>query len=324
MNEHPPVDAQIASLEAIDEKSAGQRIDNFLRRLLKGVPKDRIHRGLRRGEIRVNKGRIRASYKLCLGDVVRIPPLKIRASITTREPPEHLISMLRSRILHEDDEILVIDKPAGISVHRGTDTAFGIIEILRTDKPKDRYLELVHRLDRDTSGCLVIAKTRPSLTHLHALLRGGALRKGYLVLVRGKWKGGSRKVVLPLKKSQLRSGERMVAGHIGGKAAVTHFNPIGRCPGGSLLAVSIDTGRTHQIRVHAESIGFPVAGDTKYGDKSFNRQCRAWGLRRMFLHANEIAYERNGSTFRCVSPLGEDLVDTLRAIGLGPLAKKLV
>ena len=324
MNTDPPIGIPRVLHETVDEGSAGQRIDNFLQSRLKGVPKTRIHRGVRRGEVRVNKGRIRSSYKLCVGDVVRIPPFRTRVHISTGDAPRPLISLLRSRIIYEDDEIIVINKPAGVSVHGGTGNPYGVIEILRANKPKESYLELVHRLDRDTSGCLVLAKNRPTLTHLHALLRTGGMQKRYLVLVRGKWQGGKRRVSMPLKKYQIRSGERMVATGSDGRTAITHFTPVDRCTNGSLLEVEIDTGRTHQIRVHAESIGFPVAGDTKYGDKSYNRQCRERGLKRMFLHAAEICYWREEKHFSCRSSLDNDLNNVLHAIGLGKAARKLV
>ena len=319
----PPVDVRTALHEAIDENNAGQRIDNFLRTRLKGVPRDRIYRGLRRGEVRVNKGRIRASYKLCLGDVVRIPPLRRRADVTSSGPPENLAALVESCIIREDDEILVVDKPAGISVHGGTGRPYGVIEALRAARPKDQFLELVHRLDRDTSGCLLLAKNRRVLTHLHALLREGKIDKSYLVLVRGKWTGGKRRITLALKRNQLRSGERMVAVEVDGKEAVTHFRPLGRSATASLLEANIDTGRTHQIRVHAQSIDFPVAGDSKYGDKSFNRLCRERGLRRMFLHASGITYEREAKIVECVAPLSSELIDALNAVGLGQFANAI-
>ena len=286
-------------------------------------PKDRIYRGVRRGEVRVNKGRIRANYKLCVGDVVRIPPWHTRSSETTATLPQSLITLVNSCLLYEDDDVLVINKPAGVPVHAGSGSPFGIIEALRSARPTDRYMELAHRLDRDTSGCLLIAKKRGSLTLLHALLREGKLRKSYLALVRGKWTGGQRRVDMTLKKNQLKSGERMVTVENGGKSAVTHFTPVGRAPTASLLDVRTDTGRTHQIRVHAQSIDFPLAGDPKYGDKAFNRLCRQHGLRRMFLHAHRISYDRHGDIVTCIAPLGDELIDALVAVGLGECAKSV-
>ena len=309
--------------ETIDDRSAGQRIDNFLRTRLKGVPKERIYRGLRRGEVRVNKGRIRASYKLCAGDVVRIPPWRRHCSELSRStPPEPLRSLVSSSVLHEDDDLVVINKPAGLPVHGGSARPYGVIEVLRSARSGRQYLELVHRLDRDTSGCLLIAKHRASLTALHAMFREGKMHKTYLVLVRGKWTGGDRRICLALRKNRLRSGERVASAEVGGKPAVTHFKLLGRSATASLMEAIIDTGRTHQIRVHAQSINRPVGGDVKYGDKSFNRLCRERGLRRMFLHAASISFQSSGVTRTYAAPLGDELADALKAFGLGSQGRK--
>lgn len=317
MNGRPPADGRTPVFETIDHHNTGQRIDNFLAKRLKGVPKERLYRALRRGEVRVNKGRIRAGYKLCAGDNVRIPPLARRVDTPHPRPPESLTRLVRSCVLHEDAEVLVINKPAGIPVHAGSGNPHGIIEALRATQPVDQFLELAHRLDRDTSGCLLLAKNRSFLTSLHAQLREGHVHKSYLALVRGKWTGGNRRVALALTKNRLVSGERMVTTETDGKTAVTHFKLIGRSAMASLIEATIDTGRTHQIRVHAQSISFPVAGDPKYGDKSFNGLCRERGLRRMFLHSHRITYAGKTATKTCKAPLGEELVSALHALGLG-------
>ena len=303
--------------ETIDDKNAGQRIDNFLRTRLKGVPKERIYRGLRRGEVRVNKGRIRASYKLRCGDVVRIPPLRQRVAATSETPPKNLMDLVQSCVLFEDADVLVLNKPAGIAVHAGSTNPHGVIEALRGASPHLAYLELVHRLDQDTSGCLLIAKTRSSLLSLHGLLREEKIEKSYLVLVQGKWTGNIRHVSLPLQKNRLRSGERLVMAQPSGKSALTHFKLIARSGTASLLEAKIDTGRTHQIRVHAQFMNFPVAGDLKYGDKLFNRLCRQHGLKRMFLHSHNVRYTLGGITSNFSAPLEKRLVDVLDALGIG-------
>ena len=317
MNGRPPADGTTPLFETIDDHNVGQCIDNFLGKRLKGVPKQRLYRALRSGEVRVNKGRIRAGYKLCVGDVVRIPPLPRRADASPPRAPEKVTQLLRDCVLHEDEEVLVLNKPAGIPVHSGSGNPYGVIEALRASQPVGQFLELAHRLDRDTSGCLLLAKNRRSLTRLHTQLREGKIRKSYLVLVRGKWTGGNRRVSLALRKNRLVSGERMATTETLGKAAVTHFKLIGHSAMASLIEATIDTGRTHQIRVHAQSINFPVAGDSKYGDKAFNRLCRERGLTRMFLHSHRMTYRGEEDARTCNAPLGDELLSALHALGLG-------
>lgn len=268
---------------------AGQRIDNFLARHLKGVPKSYIHRILRRGEVRVNSGRIQAKYKLCEGDRVRIPP--VRVAVTEAVAPHPGAGMdLERRILFENAYCLVVNKPAGIAVHGGSGLSYGVIEALRATRPAAAYLELAHRLDRETSGCLVIAKRRSFLRSFHEQLRRGDVDKHYLALLAGRWEGGSRTVDAPLRKNQLRGGERMVTVDTEGKQAVTVFRPLARFAEDTLVEVELKTGRTHQIRVHAAHLAHPLAGDAKYGDAVCNRRLRALGLRRLWLHARRITF----------------------------------
>ncbi len=274
----------------IDEDSAGQRIDNFLFNKLKNIPKSRIYRMLRHGEVRVNKGRIGPSYKLQSNDSIRVPPFWSEAETPRGKPGSNLVKLLLDSIVFEDDKILVINKPTGIASHGGSGINFGVIEILRAARPDLKDLELVHRLDRDTSGCIVLAKKRSALRRLHELIRGGEIFKKYILLVRGQWKNGERIVDAPLLKNQLSSGERIVTVKQEGKESVTIFRPIKVSTDMSLLEAELKTGRTHQIRVHAAHIGYPIAGDEKYGDKAFNNEMKKLGLKRLFLHAKEIRF----------------------------------
>jgi 23S rRNA pseudouridine955/2504/2580 synthase len=302
----------------IDEHHAGQRIDNFLISCLKGLPRTRIYRILRRGEVRVNKGRIRQHYRLKSGDVVRIPPLRLAQSAPPREPTARLRELVERRILFEDRGLIVLDKPSGVAVHGGSGRRHGIIEALRAARGEGHYLELVHRLDRDTSGCLMIAKRRPVLTALHAAFRRGKVRKRYLVLVKGHWRGGAREVEAGLRRNVLRSGERLVGVDASGKAGRTRFVP--RAPGetASLMEAVPFTGRTHQIRVHAASTGHPVAGDAKYGERAFNRRMRGHGLGRLFLHAASLGFENPGEPglSSVAAPLPAELLEVLASLGL--------
>jgi 23S rRNA pseudouridine955/2504/2580 synthase len=292
----------------ITADEAGQRIDNFLARHLKGVPKSYLYRILRRGEVRVNSGRIQAKYKLCAGDRVRIPPVRVAANNASVIRPG--VGMgLEGRILFENNVCLVVNKPAGIAVHGGSGLSYGVIEALRAARPGAAYLELAHRLDRETSGCLVIAKRRSFLRAFHEQLRQGEVDKHYLALVAGRWQGGKRTVDAPLRKNQLRGGERMVTVDSEGKQAMTVFRPITRFAEATLVDVELKTGRTHQIRVHAAYIGHPLAGDAKYGDAAFNRQMRDLGLKRLMLHAHLIEFSLPLAADRITlsAPLDADL-----------------
>ena len=271
---------------SVTTDEAGQRIDNFLARYLKGVPKSHIYRILRRGEVRVNSGRVKAQYKVRSGDTVRIPPVRIAAPRPTPSDTPNL----ENSILFENDRCLVLNKPSGIAVHGGSGLSYGVIEALRAGRPDAPYLELAHRLDRETSGCLVIAKRRSFLRAFHEQLRAGTIIKHYLALVAGRWTDGSRRVDVPLRKNTLRGGERVVVVDQQGKPAVSIFRPVTRYPKATLVEIDLKTGRTHQIRVHGAHIEHPLAGDEKYGDPAFNRELKNAGLRRLFLHAHMIEF----------------------------------
>ena len=291
----------------ISEGAAGQRIDNFLMTLLKGVPRSRIYRLVRKGEVRVNDKRVRPEYRLCAGDRLRLPP--VRTAVQSAQPrvPQVLRDDLAARVLASGEGWMVLDKPSGIAVHGGSGLALGIIEAARLLWPGDR-LDLVHRLDRDTSGCLLIASSRGALVALQAQLRVGSMDKKYLVLVKGRWPRECREVNAPLRKNALSSGERVVRVDVAGKAAITHFRVERHLPGYTLLQARLDTGRTHQIRVHCQLMGHPVAGDAKYGDAEANRELRRLGLKRLFLHAEGLAFDApEGKRIRCRAPLSDDL-----------------
>ena len=291
----------------ISAEQAGQRIDNYLLPILKGVPKSRIYRLLRKGEVRVNKGRIRPEYRLQSGDQVRIPPVRV-ATTSAIEPGRQASAALADSILYEDDRLLVLNKPAGMAVHGGSGLGYGVIEALRALRPKAPYLELVHRLDRATSGCLMIAKRRSMLRELHAQLRDRTIDKRYLLLVQGVWRGGGRRVDLALSRDQVRGGERVVRVARDGQEAATRFTPLELFAETTLLRARPLSGRTHQIRVHATALGHPIAGDGKYGDPAFNLALRARGLRRLFLHACELRLTLpDGDPLRVVAPLAPEL-----------------
>lgn len=290
----PPGDASPVTLMRVDGESAGQRIDNFLLRHLKGVPKSHLYRVLRRGEVRVNKGRVRADYRLQGGDLVRIPPLR---AAEPREPglaPPDQLHRIEHSVLYEDERLLVIDKPAGLAVHGGSGLSYGLIETLRQLRP-GAELELVHRLDRDTSGCLLVSKRRSTLRNLHELIRRGEMEKRYLALILGDLSREQVRVDAPLVKNVLKGGERLVrVDRAEGKPALTLFRRVRRLSfaGGvaNLVEAEPVTGRTHQIRVHAAHLGTPLAGDPKYGDFEANRRLKAAGLSRLFLHASTLSF----------------------------------
>jgi len=308
MNHNTAETSPGVQLIEVTADEAGQRIDNFLARHLKGVPKSYIYRIIRRGEVRVNSGRIQAKYKLCAGDRVRIPPVRVAANTKTVIRPG-VGTDLEGRILFENNACLVLNKPAGIAVHGGSGISYGVIEALRAARPATAYLELAHRLDRETSGCLVIAKRRSFLRAFHEQLRQGDVNKHYLALTAGCWQGGKRTVDAPLRKNQLRGGERMVTVDDDGKQAVTVFRPVTRFAETTLVDVELKTGRTHQIRVHAVHIGHPLAGDAKYGDAAFNRQMRDLGLTRLMLHAHLLEFSLPLAADRMTlsAPLDADL-----------------
>ncbi len=302
---------------AVDEDSAGQRIDNFLARLLKGVPKSHVYRILRSGEVRLNGKRVGPDARLAAGDTVRVPPIR-----TAAPPPRaHPAPALAAPVAYEDEHFLAINKPSGLAVHGGSGIAHGLIESLRAARPDARFLELVHRLDRDTSGLLLIAKRRPALTELHRMLREGEIDKRYVVLVRGRWRDEKRTVRLPLHKFATRDGERRVrVDDDTGREAITTFRRLqvwrDHDPPLALLEAELLTGRTHQIRVHLTHLGFPLAGDDKYGDFAWNKVLAREGLKRMFLHAARLsfAHPATGDPVALHAALPRDLADYLATL----------
>ena len=290
----------------VTEDEAGQRIDNFLARYLKGVPKSHIYRIIRRGEVRVNSGRKRAQYKVCAGDTVRIPPVRVAAAATVKIKSG---LSLEDHILFENSRCLVINKPSGIAVHGGSGLSYGVIEAMRAGRPQAPYLELAHRLDRGTSGCLVLAKRRSFLRTFQEQLRQGEVVKHYLALVSGTWEGGKQTVQAPLRKNLLRGGERMVTVDESGKEAISVFKPVTCFRTATLVEVELKTGRTHPIRVHGAQIGHPLAGDEKYGDPVFNQTMKRLGLRRLLLHAHyiEFADTASGEKITVSAPLDDAL-----------------
>ncbi|KGJ91951.1 23S rRNA pseudouridine(955/2504/2580) synthase RluC [Thalassotalea sp. ND16A] len=275
----------------IDENSQGQRIDNFLLKTLKGVPKSMIYRLVRKGEIRVNKKRIKAEYKLQLEDLVRIAPVRVSEEAAPVSTQLKKVAELEKQIIFEDDCLIVINKPTGMAVHGGSGLSFGLIEALRALRPKAKMLELVHRLDRDTSGCLVVAKKRSTLRSLHEQLRHKNVQKFYHALVKGHWTAKMTRCTEGLRKNELKSGERVVVvDNVNGKESETRFRVLKHYEGCSLVRAFPVTGRTHQIRVHCQVSGHPIACDAKYGAEGFTATMNKQGLKRLFLHAASIEF----------------------------------
>ena len=289
----------------IDESGDAQRIDNFLFRHLKGVPKSHIYRMLRT-DVRVNKKRVDQTYRLRLGDLLRIPPVRVAKK---DEAPEVYIPAVELPILYEDDALMAVNKPAGIAVHGGSGVSFGVIEQMRRARPEARVLELVHRLDRETSGVLLLAKKRSALTAMHEIMREGNSDKRYLALVLGQWNNVRQHVKLPLHKFDTQEGEKRVMVREDGKISHTIFMLQKNWPGYSLLEAQLKTGRTHQIRVHLSHLGFPIAGDDKYGDFARNKELMKAGLKRMFLHAQSISFSHplTGEALKISAPLPAEL-----------------
>jgi 23S rRNA pseudouridine955/2504/2580 synthase len=305
----------------VGEGEAGQRLDKYLAKRLGDVPRTRIFRIIRRGEVRVNGRRAGPEVRLSTNDKVRVPPIREQAeegpARAQRGPPAAMLETVGRSIVQETDRLLVLDKPAGVAVHGGSGISFGVIEALRALKPGEP-LELVHRLDRDTSGCLLVARDAPTLRTLHALLRDGECDKRYLVLLRGKWDLGQKRIDVPLRTDTRVNGERTVRADASGKPSISEFRPVqffGKLA--TLMEVSLHTGRTHQIRVHAAYAGHPVAGDEKYGDAEFNARMRELGLARMFLHAHSMSFDwpQNGGTFSASAPLPPELATVLDRMG---------
>lgn len=306
-----------ATTVEVDPDHSGQRLDNFLMTRLKGVPRSRIYRLVRRGEVRINKGRATPGYRLQRGDQVRIPPVR-----TATRPPVSIPGRPGwvDNILFEDDDLLILDKPSGIAVHAGSGVAAGVIEILRRWRPELRFLDLVHRLDRATSGCLLLAKRRSALTALHADLRQNSrkqhrIQKDYTALLAGQMRA-PRTVTAALEKNLIQSGERMVKVSNDGRYAQSRFLPQQRFSDATLVTIRLYTGRTHQARVHAAHLGHPIAGDEKYGDKIFNTKMRGLGLRRLFLHASSLQFQHpiSGKRIHVEAPLPADLKSLLNRL----------
>ena len=304
----PAVSAGVRHLE-ITPEYAGQRLDNFLLRELKGAPKSLIYRIVRTGQVRLNGGRAQPGQRLQAGDVVRIPPMRLgEREERLFQPSPGLAERLREAVLYEDREILVLNKPSGLAVHKGSGLEYGVIEALRALRPEEPFLELAHRLDRETSGCLALARTPGALRQIQEAFRAGQVEKRYLALVRGHWNHGPREVNQPLRRNVLRGGERMVEVLEDGKPALTRFRPVSLHKPASLLEACIATGRTHQIRVHAAHVGHPLAGDEKYGDAAFNRlMADQYGLRRLFLHAHSLNLPLGGREIAVSAPLDAEL-----------------
>jgi len=298
----------------VGPEHAGQRLDNFLIRHLKGVPKSRIYNLLRKGEVRINKGRVKPDTRVKDGDIIRIAPIRVAQRGDPAVPGQQLRRYLAENILFEDEGLLIINKPAGLAVHGGSGISLGAIEALRAERPDARFLELVHRLDRDTSGCLMLAKKRSVLLELQQAMQRNKIDKRYLALVKGQWPKGKSTINAPLLKNQVSSGERIVRVDVEGKASVTHFKISQRFKEATLLEVTLETGRTHQIRVHCQFSGQPVAGDPKYGDTHFNESLKDSGLKRMFLHASNLRFRHplSGDWVDVEAPLPKDLQPILK------------
>jgi 23S rRNA pseudouridine955/2504/2580 synthase len=304
----------------VGERGAGQRLDNFLGRILKDVPRTHLFRVIRKGEVRVNGKRAKPDTRLQASDIVRVPPVRLGEAAPPRRAPPAMVAGLTGAIIFEDPRLLVVDKPAGVAVHGGSGVSFGVIEALRAARPEEE-LELVHRIDRDTSGILLIARKSSTLRTLHALLREGQVEKKYLALVKGKWELGNKRIDVPLRTDIRVGGERTVKAHASGKEAASVFRPVqffGRKA--TLVEVTLETGRTHQIRVHAAHAGYPLAGDEKYGDAQFNEALKAAGLARMFLHAHHVSFvwPDSGTEFSVSAPLPPELAGVLDKLAVKP------
>ena len=301
----------------IDAEDAGRRIDNFLHSVLPDVPRGRLYRLVRRGEVRVDGARVRAGRRLRAGEAVRIPPVAAGSDEPVRRTAPGRGLRLEERILYEDERLLVLNKPAGLAVHGGSGISFGVIELLRAARPRASCLELVHRLDRDTSGCLIVAKRRSALRALHEALRGRVLDKRYVALLRGSPTSGRQRVDLPLDRGRPAGGERRVQVSRSGRESVTELAPIVSGTEATLAEALPRTGRTHQIRVHCAALGHPIAGDERYGDEAFNLRLRRAGLRRLFLHAARVRIEEPGRPPVVVrAPLDRELIAFASRLGL--------
>ncbi|HEY0768080.1 MAG TPA: RluA family pseudouridine synthase [Steroidobacteraceae bacterium] len=313
MPEHEPrpIRTEVQHFE-VSQEEAGQRLDNYVQKRLGALPRSRVYRVIRKGEVRVNGRRAGPATRLQPNDKIRIPPVRVLPAAKAGNPSAQLGESIRKAIVYQDEKLLVLDKPAGVAVHGGSGVSFGVIEALRALYPDDS-LELVHRLDRDTSGCLLIARHAGTLRSLHALLRTDGFEKRYLALLKGKWELGAKRIDVPLRTDTRVGGERTVRAAPSGKPSVSEFRPVqffGRTA--TLVEVTLRTGRTHQIRVHAQHAGHAVAGDEKYGDAAFNDELRALGLNRMFLHAHSVSFAwPQGGEFSINTPLPPQLAAVL-------------
>ena len=309
----------------VSDEEAGQRLDNFVHKHLAGIPRSKIYRVIRKGEVRVNGHRAGPDTRLQTHDKIRIPPVRVRPPEEVGRPSVDLQETIRKSIVYEDDKLLVLNKPSGIAVHGGSGVSFGVIEALRALRP-DEHLELAHRLDRDTSGCLIVARSTAVLRTVHALLREEktTFEKRYLTLLKGQWDLGKKRIDIPLRTDTRVGGERTVTVDPAGKPSLSEFHPIhffGKRA--TLMEVKLLTGRTHQIRVHAQHAGHTVAGDEKYGDETFNAEMRGLGLNRMFLHAHSVSFEwPQGGQFSVNTPLPPELAAVVDKLGDLPKAKR--
>lgn len=303
------VNAPAVRRETVGEEGENQRIDNWLLRQLKGVPKSHIYRILRSGEVRVNGKRVDATCRLQLGDEVRIPPVRVAQADNADRP----VPGRAFQAAYEDEFLIALNKPAGVAVHGGSGVSFGVIEQLRAARPEARFLELAHRLDRETSGLLLIGKKRSALTGLQDMMREGGMEKRYFTLVKGRWMNPLQHVKLPLHKYLLENGERRVEVHPEGKPSHSIVRLVARWQNYSLLEVELKTGRTHQIRVHLSHLGFQLCGDDKYGDFALNKALQKDGLKRMFLHAAKLSFVHPGTgvVLNLTAPLPDDLQNFL-------------
>lgn len=293
----------------VDDDQGGQRIDNFLRTALKGAPKSLIYRVLRKGEVRVNKKRTKPDYKLQPGDLIRVPPVRLPEKGDAPVVGEQLLEHLERAVLYEDDALMILNKPSGLAVHGGSGVSLGLIEAVRQLRPQQRFLELVHRLDRDTSGCIMIAKKRSMLRYLHEVLRERRVQKIYHALVQGRWNSRDKRIDVPLLRGELKSGERMVKVDEAGKASLTDFKVLRRYGAwATLIEARPKTGRTHQIRVHTQFAGHPIIGDTKYGIDDVNEEFRGYGFRRLMLHAAGLELKlADGTPLKVEAPMEADI-----------------
>lgn len=297
---------------AVSDNEDGQRIDNFLLKRMPGVPRSHVYRLLRSGQVRVNGGRAKPDRKLIKGEDVRLPPVRMVDKGEVVRPPDAVLNRLRECIIHEDDHYLAVSKEAGMASHAGSGVLYGVIEVARAWGRHD-FLELVHRLDRDTSGVLLLAKSRPALLRAQRALKEGLVTKRYFALLCGRWRGEDRDVDDALARNRLEGGERMVEVDDDGKPAHSRFSPRSRYRDATLCEVQIFTGRTHQIRVHALALGHPVVGDTKYGERNVNKPFRDKGLKRMFLHSHLLELPRDAEFAKLIlsAPLPDELRDFL-------------